>query len=278
MGLLEVLLDAMGDGLAVYDGEGRIVHWNRRAQELTGWSREEAAVRRLDRVTGGLTDLGNSLWVDLQQHVEGDDTIVVFSDARDRVALKEAVFRLSELATTDVLTALPNRALGQERLHQALALARREYFHAGVLLIDLDGFRSLNETHGYSAGDQVLREVSARLLECCRESDTCARLGGDEFVVILASMADAQDAEIAAERVLEAFSRPFSVDGETLPVGCSVGVAVFPRDGFEAGDLLRNADLAMHRAKDVAGSAYRSSDLRPRLRLVAPAGPDLAAG
>jgi diguanylate cyclase (GGDEF)-like protein len=278
MGLLEVLLDVMGDGLAVYDRDGAVLHWNRRAAELTGWTPEEAAARRLDLVSAGLTDLGGSLWVDLQQHKDGDSTVVVFSDARDRVALKEAVFRLSELATTDVLTALPNRALGQERLNQALALARREYFHAGVLLIDLDGFRSLNETHGYSAGDQVLREVAARLLECCRESDTCARLGGDEFLVILASMSEAQDAEVAAERVLSAFSRPFTVDGQSLSVGCSIGLAVFPRDGFEAGDLLRNADLAMHRAKDVAGSAYRSSDLRPRLRLVAPAGPDLAAG
>jgi diguanylate cyclase (GGDEF)-like protein len=147
-----------------------------------------------------------------------------------------------------------------------------------VLLIDLDGFRSLNETYGYSTGDYVLREVAARLLECCRESDTCARLGGDEFLVILASMAESEDAEVAAERVLEAFARPFSFEGESLSVGCSVGVAVFPRDGFEAGDLLRNADLAMHRAKEVEGSAYRSSDLRPRLRLVSPPGPDLAAG
>src|SRR3954451_8275639 len=277
MGLLEVLLGAMGDGLAVYDRTGRIVHWNRRAAELTGWSPEEAQERRLDRLPAGLTDLGGSVWVDLQQYADGDHMIALFADARDRVALKEAVFRLSELATTDVLTALPNRALGQERLHQALALARREYFHAGVLLIDLDGFRSLNETHGYSAGDHVLREVAARLLECCRESDTCARLGGDEFLVILASMSEAEDAEVAAERVLEAFSRPFSVDGESLAVGCSVGVAVFPRDGFEAGDLLRSADLAMHRAKEVEGSASRASDLRPRLRLVSPTGPDLAA-
>src|SRR3954451_16047107 len=277
MGLLEVLLHAMGDGLAVYDREGFVVHWNRRAAELTGWAPEEAAARRLDLMPAGLTDLGGSLWVDLQQHRDGDSSVVVFSDARDRVALKEAVFRLSELATTDVLTGLPNRALGQERLHQALALARREYFHVGLLLIDLDGFRALNESHGYSAGDHVLREVSARLLECCRESDTCARLGGDEFVVILASMTEAADAEVAAERVLEAFSRAFSYDGESLHVGCSVGVAVFPKDGFEAGDLLRSADAAMHRAKEVEGSAYRASDLRPRLRLVSPTGPDLAA-
>src|SRR3954452_10624497 len=157
MALLEVLLGAIGDGLAVYDRTGRIVHWNRRAAELTGWAPEEAQERRLDRLTPGLTDLGGSLWVHLQHHEDGDHRIALFSDARDRVALKEAVFRLSELATTDVLTALPNRALGQERLRQALALGRREYFHAGVLLIDLAGFRPLNETHGYSAGDHVLR-------------------------------------------------------------------------------------------------------------------------
>src|SRR3954466_1087782 len=114
MGLLEVLLGAMGDGLAVYDRTGRIVHWNRRAAELTGWSPEEAQERRLDRLPAGLTDLGGSLWGDLQQHEDGDHMIALFADARDRVALKEAVFRLSELATTDVLTALPNRALGRE--------------------------------------------------------------------------------------------------------------------------------------------------------------------
>jgi diguanylate cyclase (GGDEF)-like protein len=268
MALLDVLLDAMGDGLAVYDGGGRLVHWNRRAALLTGWTREQAQQRRLDTLPSGLTDLGASLWVDIQQHRDEGLAITIFSDARDRVALKEAVFRLSELATTDVLTALPNRALGQERLHQALALARREYFHVGLLLIDIDGFRALNEAHGYAAGDQILREGSARLLECCRESDTCARLGGDEFLVILASMTQPEDAEVAAERVLEAFARPFTFEDELLHVGCSIGVAVFPKDGFEAADLLRNADLAMHRAKEVAGSAYRSSDLRPRLRLV----------
>jgi diguanylate cyclase (GGDEF)-like protein len=276
MALLDVLMAAIGDGLAVHDRDGRLVHWNRRAAELTGWSREEAEQRRLHELAPGLTDLGSSLWVDLQRHSDGDDVVTLFADARDRVALKEAVFRLSELATTDILTALPNRALGQERLHQALALARRECFHVGLLLIDLDGFRALNESHGYAAGDHVLREVAARLLESSRESDTCARLGGDEFVVILASMANPEDAEIAAERLLEAFARPFSHDGASLHLGCSVGVAVFPKDGLEAADLLRSADAAMHRAKDVEGSAYRSSEVRPHLRLVSP--PDLAAG
>jgi diguanylate cyclase (GGDEF)-like protein len=277
MPLLDVLLDAMGDGLAVYDAAGLLVRWNRRAAELTSWTAEQAQERRLDLVPEGLTDLGGSLWVDLQQHRDGDLRVVLFTDARDRVALKEAVFRLSELATTDVLTALPNRALGQERLHQALALARREYLHVGVLLVDIDGFRALNESHGYAAGDHVLREVAARLLECSRESDTCARVGGDEFLVILASLAQPEDAEVAAERVLAAFARAFSYEGDAIAAGCSVGVSVFPRDGFEAGDLLRAADEAMRRAKNVAGSAFRSSHARPRLRLVRPSGPDAAA-
>jgi diguanylate cyclase (GGDEF)-like protein len=276
MELFPFVSSVMSQGVAALDRDGRLVHWNRAAQELTGWSAEDPRALGVFDLDEGLADLGDGSWIDVAHRDDGKRRVTIFSDARERVALKEAIFRLSELATTDILTALPNRALGQERLAQALALARREYFHVGLLLIDLDGFRRLNDSLGHLAGDAVLRQVAQRLRECARESDTPARLGGDEFLIILASMTDAADAEIAAERVLEAFASPFVVQEKELRVTCSVGVAVFPKDGFEADDLLRNADAAMHAAKAVAGSAYRSSDLRPRLRLVPTAGPSSA--
>jgi diguanylate cyclase (GGDEF)-like protein len=268
MSLLERILDSISDGVAVVDADGRLVRWNEAAAHLTGWSHEEAQSRDVTTMRDGLLDLGDGAWIDVQHVNDGDHRVVLFTDARDRIALKEAIFRLSELATTDVLTGLPNRALGLERLAQALALARREYLHVGLLLVDIDGFRDLNEQLGHVAGDSVLRQAARRLTEACRESDTAARLGGDEFLVVLASLGEPEDAEIAAQRVVEAFARPFDIGGRELAISCSIGVAVFPKDGFEADDLLRNADVAMARARALEGSTYRSVDGRPRLRLV----------
>lgn len=269
MALLDSVLDSISEGVALLDGEGRVLRWNRAAVNLTGWSVDDAAVR-LARLQDGLVELPGGSWIEVRRLPEGEGRLVLLTDVRDRIALKEAIFRLSELATTDVLTGLPNRALGQERLAQALALARREYLHVGCLLVDIDGFRALNERLGHVAGDSILRQVSRRLTDVCRESDTAARLGGDEFLIVLASLNEPEDAEVAAERVIDAFTAPFEIGGTRLTVACSVGVAVFPKDGFEADELLRNADAAMAGAKGVAGSAYRSVDAKPRLRLVSP--------
>lgn len=159
-------------------------------------------------------------------------------------------------ATHDALTALPNRALLVDRLERSIAHARRNGRAVGVLFIDLDRFKEVNDTFGHAAGDDLLQRVSRRLTTCVRDEDTVARLSGDEFVILLPHLAAAEEVVLVAQRVLEAFGEPLSVAGERMLVGGSIGVAVFPNDGETAEDVLASADAAMYRAKEVSGSSW----------------------
>ena len=162
---------------------------------------------------------------------------------------------LEHQASTDALTRLANRHRLMDRLGQALVYARRANRVAGVLMLDLDRFKTVNDSLGHSQGDELLRAVAARLIACVREGDTVARLGGDEFVVVLADMADAADIVPVAQKILRALSRPVELGQQVLSVSTSLGVAVYPRDGDSAGALLQYADTAMYRAKEQGGNA-----------------------
>ncbi len=169
----------------------------------------------------------------------------------DTTEAKEIIERLQFLATTDSLTALPNRSLLYDRLNQAIAVAKRDQNKQVVLmLMDLDHFKEINDTLGHLAGDEVLRQVAQRLRSVLRESDTLARLGGDEFAVLLS---DAQATEAAATKVakniLDCFVEPFWFDKSELYLGVGIGVAVFPDHGDDAGVLMSRADVAMYAAK-----------------------------
>jgi len=159
--------------------------------------------------------------------------------------------RLSYLAYYDELTGLANRALAQDRLRQALQFAERYRSQVAVLMIGLDRFKLVNETLGHAAGDELLKLVAGRLVACVRDIDTIARLGGDGFIAVLAG-ADQNDNATShvVQRILEAFAQPLVVMGRELFVSCSIGAALFPRDGEDIDPLLRNADAAMHRAKE----------------------------
>ncbi len=156
---------------------------------------------------------------------------------------------LERLALHDALTGLPNRILLRDRLDQALRTARRSGGPLALMLLDLDGFKQVNDTLGHQVGDKVLQAVAPRLAEPLRQSDTLARLGGDEFCILLPTTADVADACRVAERLIDGLARPFVVDGMTLEVGVSIGLAVHPEHGADAESLLEHADAAMYRAK-----------------------------
>jgi diguanylate cyclase (GGDEF)-like protein len=175
------------------------------------------------------------------------------SHGLDRLSLeqrhRDATERLARLAHFDPLTSLPNRALFQERLAHGIAHAGRNGWTLGVMFIDLDRFKSINDTLGHTAGDVLLRQVGMRLTDCVRGEDTVSRLSGDEFAVVLANLGNAQDAGVVASKVLKRLKMPFDAEGAPVVLSASIGVTLFPADGDNADVLMRNADVAMYNAK-----------------------------
>ncbi|WP_024303997.1 EAL domain-containing protein [Pseudogulbenkiania sp. MAI-1] len=176
-----------------------------------------------------------------------------------RIAIerRQAEDRLQVLAHYDPLTRLPNRALFHDRLNQALARLERNKGSVALMFIDLDRFKTINDTLGHDLGDQLLREVSARLLVCVREVDTVARLGGDEFTIILEQISKAEDAASAASKIIEAFAAPFRLGHQETFVTPSIGITIYPSDSDNSSHLIKYADTAMYRAKEEGGNGYR---------------------
>ncbi len=172
--------------------------------------------------------------------------IAVFQDVTERKAVEE---QAKHLALHDPLTELPNRTLLLDRLGHALAGARRENSGIAVMLLDLDGFKDVNDTFGHLAGDQLLRVVAHRIASAIRASDTLARLGGDEFALIQTKVRRPADIISLADKVLGTVTVPFRLDGQEVHASASLGIAVFPQDGQDVDTLLKNADLALYRAK-----------------------------
>jgi len=170
---------------------------------------------------------------------------------------KQLIERLEQMAHYDELTGLPNRTLFFDRFNQAVALASRDRHCFGLLYLDLDGFKEINDAHGHEVGDLVLKIVADRLITCVRVSDTVARMGGDEFTLILATLSQSRDAGQVAENILDVLSRPLPLpEGRTARLGASIGIAVFPDDADSAEKLLICADAAMYRAKRSGRSTY----------------------
>ena len=178
--------------------------------------------------------------------------------ARDITERKASEAFVQHLAHHDALTDLPNRALLNERLRQALAQVRRDRTKLAVLFIDLDRLKPVNDTLGHDVGDLLLMEVAARLRSVMtRRVDTVARLGGDEFVILLPRINKELDAEAACERVLGALCQPFSVEQHAIQISASIGIAFAPQHGLEAEQMLKSADAAMYCAKRAGGNGYR---------------------
>ena len=173
------------------------------------------------------------------------------------IVRKRSEEQLKYLAHHDVLTGLPNRALLHDRLRQAMYEAARHHRIVGVAFLDLDRFKTINDSLGHEIGDQLLRAVAQRLSDCLRPGDTVARLSGDEFAVVLAGMAHADDAARVVQKILGAFTLPFPVAAQELFVTASVGLTLYPLDDSGAEGLLRNADIAMYRAKEAGRNNYQ---------------------
>ena len=181
---------------------------------------------------------------------------LALTDAHTVEAMQEAFH--------DPLTGLPNRALFLDRVHHALTLARRQDHPASVLFIDLDGFKKVNDTIGHAAGDQLLRGVARRILSCTRSADTAARFGGDEFAVLLEAIESVDEADQVADRIIAAVRRPFRIQGNVVFVGATVGIGHADGTSTDPDVLLRNADLAMYRAKH--GGRGRWTTFEPSMR------------
>ena len=165
--------------------------------------------------------------------------------------------QMTHSAEHDFLTGLPNRMLLNDRVGQAIALARRQEKQVAVLFLDLDGFKHINDSLGHPIGDKLLQSIAKRLVDCVRGSDTVSRQGGDEFVVLLSEVEHAEDAAVTANRMLQAVAEAHSIDQHDLHVTTSIGVSVYPDDGADAETLIKNADTAMYQAKENGRQSYQ---------------------
>ena len=170
---------------------------------------------------------------------------------------KETEARILHMALHDPLTDLPNRTLFYDRLKQTLAQAKRHGRGVGVLFVDLDHFKTINDSLGHETGDALLKIVADRLVRCVRSSDTIARLSGDEFTLVLQDLNREQDAGHVAQKVLEAVGQPATVGDQEIPITASVGIALYPSDATDPDALIAQADRAMYRAKEKGGHCWQ---------------------
>lgn len=227
---------------------------------------------------------GQRLWVGLATSLVRTENgepryfvsvLVDISEAkRAATALRESEERFRHLAHYDPLTSLPNRALFNDRLKQSLAQAGRAHQTVGVMLIDLDRFKQVNDTLGHAAGDMLLNQTAARLAGSIRSGDTVARLGGDEFGVILTPLAAPQDAGVVAQKVIDCLQESFAIEGNALSATGSVGIAIYPADAAAPETLLEQADAAMYEAKAAGRNCYRFHNAEMNTRALRVLGSD----
>ena len=191
--------------------------------------------------------------------------VIVFHDVSMARAM---VLEMSHLAQHDVLTDLPNRLLLNDRLTQAISLARRNHNQVAVLFLDLDGFKHINDSLGHAIGDKLLQSVAARLSTCVRKSDTVSRQGGDEFVILLSEVAHAADAAISAAKIIAELKKVHSIGEHQLHVTASIGISTYPENGEDAETLIKNADTAMYHAKEYGRDNYQFFQTEMNLQAV----------
>ncbi|MCM2315931.1 MAG: EAL domain-containing protein [Thermoanaerobaculia bacterium] len=210
----------------------------------------EAELRRSD---------GSSTWalVNVSIRALENEREVIEGGIVDITERKLAEAKIEYQAYHDALTGLPNRNLVRDRLEVALAQARRLDRVLGLLFLDLDEFKLVNDTLGHHAGDKLLQRIAARLRASVRDDDTVARMGGDEFTILVPQLADERHATVVAEKLIDAVAEPIEVEGHLLFPTASIGIAIFPNDGNDAATLLRNADAALYRAKEMGRNNYQ---------------------
>ena len=284
--LAHQVLEQAGEAVVVTDAQDRIVMANSSFCGLTGWRPEEAIgqpaqacgmapiAQVREQLESGRTASG-SAWVGeaVQQRRDGGEIAcwLSLSEMRDEAGslthhvrvwndisvMKATQQALSELALYDPLTRLPNRRSFRDRLQQAMARADRYDGSVVVAFIDLDNFKHVNDSLGHEIGDALLERIAERLQGVTRETDSVCRLGGDEFTIVCENLLHADDIAALCRRVLDAIAAPFEVRSHRLHVTASVGVSVYPQDSADASALLRHADLAMYRAKELGKNGWQ---------------------
>jgi diguanylate cyclase (GGDEF)-like protein/PAS domain S-box-containing protein len=283
--LLHTVLNNMSQGLALFDADARLVFCNRRYVEMHGLpcevakqgctlsdlvshsiaagtfagDAEDHIARLLECIAAGKT-FSNTVQLDdgrtfliASKPIPGGGWLATHEDITERQRAEE---RIAHMARHDALTDLPNRVLLRERLEHDLKRVKRGECLA-VLCLDLDHFKSVNDTLGHPIGDELLKLVADRLRGCTRGPDTVARLGGDEFAIIMTQMREPTDAASLSRRIRESIVRPFHVDGHQIITDISIGISVAPIDGTEPDRLLKNADMALYGAKADGRGTYR---------------------
>ena len=248
--LRENAADLREDAAHAREGTAQAREGGAHAREGVAASREQEI-----RAAGTLQATADDHMLKLQQ---ANAHLVVATIESHKLAeqVESAKVELYHLAYHDVLTNLPNRMLLQDRLSQAIELARRQKRQLAVLFLDLDRFKHINDSLGHAVGDQLLQAVARCLLSCVRHSDTVSRPGGDEFVLLLTSIERAEDAAVAAQKILAALALPHSIDGHDLHITVSIGISVYPDDGQDVATLMKSADLAMYHAKEDGRNNY----------------------
>jgi diguanylate cyclase (GGDEF)-like protein/PAS domain S-box-containing protein len=277
---LDAILDNAAEGIVVLSTTGTIERINRQAQRMFGYAVSESIGMDFRQLAVQLGHDGTrgqeppDAWTRrlLGSHREmtgrrKDGTLfpleVALSEiemssgpnrltavVRDITERKSWESRIYSLAYSDSLTGLPNRLLLRDRLEHAIAAAQRNRTLVGVLFLDLDQFKAINDSYGHHAGDQLLRDIGERARGCVREIDTVSRLGGDEFVVVLPELRDGLDAGAVARKILSAVAQPFRIESHDISITPTLGISLYPQDGIDAETLLRNADTAMYHAKE----------------------------
>ncbi|HWT53190.1 MAG TPA: EAL domain-containing protein [Rhodocyclaceae bacterium] len=280
--LADAVYKSTDQGIVVMTAESRIISINEAFTQISGYTATEVIDRCFDILFPDASALepmwasiaakgvwqaevrnrgkfGNEfdVWLTvsaIDQAGPGARYVAVLSDISSLMATQR---QLEHLAHYDALTELPNRLLFQDRLQQAIAQQARRRQLLALLMLDLDGFKGINDSHGHPVGDRLLQQVAARLRGVVRHEDTVARLGGDEFAVILDSPCSVDGIEQVAHKLLAEIGRPFDLDGLKVEISTSIGIALYPDDAANAVELTRNADTAMYGAKEAGRNAYR---------------------
>lgn len=254
---LNHIIDQLAVGVCLLDEKNRILGLNSAAATLLGYPPEslrgqllESLLKMEDGVRFGNRPNGEH-WVAKVSigQVELDERPVKIATIQEITETYYNNRKLEYQAQHDVLTGLPNRRLFEDRFRIALAHAKRQRTVLGLALIDMDGFKPINDTYGHAAGDQVLQSFAERLRSCVRESDTVARLGGDEFVCLLQNLTDRNDLMRFAARLGQALQPPVVIEGVPIQMKASLGMSLYPQNGSEIADLMHQADEAMYDAK-----------------------------